>query len=215
MIKQLFSKHPQAMRRLTVANLLAIIGFFLLYLPFSPRPYSNLAYFFLMLVGGIYLSKQTGFCFFKKSRAAFFSTLTGIGLMLLIYAGMRYSFVLVSQNEHLRDLVDTNQWRFFVKPWVEMNLFLSVSGVIMIVAALEVFYRAYIQEFFSRELTVREAILLTSLLSGIRGWGGGSMAGPIDFGLALIWGWVYHHGGLGPAFIVHLCWDIPFVYFAP
>ncbi len=214
-MKQLFELQPQRMKVLVVANLLAIIGFFLLYQPFSPRPYSNLVYFFLMLLGGIHLAGATNYQFLKENPGVIPLTLGGSALMLIIYGLMRYAHAFFAANPEFAGLVDVNQWSFFVQPWIEMNPFLSVSGVIMIVVALEYFYRAYLQEFFSEHFSPRKAILLTALLSGIRGWGGGSLAGPIDFLLGLIWGWVYYRGGLLPAIIVHLCWDIPFVYFAP
>ena len=202
--------------QLIIANLLAIIGFFLLYLPFSPRPYSNLIYFFILLVGGIFLARDTGYSLFKETKKTAFATLVGVALMLSIYGLMRCTFHLVKKNPTLAGLIDTSQWRFFVRPWVEINLFLSVAGVLMIVIALEFFYRAYLQEFFAGHLSPNKAILAASVLSGLRGFGGGGiLAGPIDFFLCLIWGWVYHHGGLLAAIIVHMTWDICFVYFAP
>ena len=215
MIKELFQSHSREMKLLAAANILAIIGFFLLYRPFSPRPYSNLVYFLVMLLCGIYLARGNGHQFVKDNSEGVYWTLGGSALMLIIYWSMRLSHGFVSAHPALSARIDTGQWSFFVKPWVEMNFYVSLAGVLMIVVALEYFYRAYIQEFLGRHMPAGRAIFYAALLSGIRGFGGGSLGGPIDFMLALIWGWVYYKGGLLPSMIVHLVWDIAFVYFAP
>ncbi len=199
-------------------NLLAVIFFCLLYHTDNPRPYSNMLYFVAM--GGIavwMLKKEPGLVPLAWSRGGtvWGDTILGSLLMLALYAltlgGYHWAraglIPLGSQGDN---------WVFFTAPWKQINPLLSVLGIVLVVVALELFYRSYALELLRSWQGEGKGLVLCSLLSALRGLcGGGLVAGGYDFALSWLWGWVYLRAGLAAAIIVHLVWDILFVYFSP
>ncbi|MBI4650618.1 CPBP family intramembrane metalloprotease [Candidatus Desantisbacteria bacterium] len=173
--------------------------------------YGNIVYFFILLVTGFYMGED----FFPdqyrlKNKNIF---LSGIALMFLLYAVMILSYIVIHKFPFLQKRIDLSLWQYFVKPWHEINIILSIISVIMIVLAVELFYRVYVQNTFNLFFSDNASILLASALSGIRAASLGPISGFVDFSLAVIWGFVYKRSGLLAAILTHLIWDILFVYF--
>ncbi|MDD5773310.1 MAG: CPBP family intramembrane metalloprotease [bacterium] len=189
--------------------------YYLIYTLPGMRPYGNMAYFACMLTAGYFLGKgfdvniknKTD----KKVKTRYLAL--GVSLMLFLYLLMRISFSAVGRIPKLQGLVDLDLWQYFVRPWHEINIFVSVSGVIMIVIAVEMFYRVYVQNIFNLYFDNKTAILLASIISGARACTLGPVSGLVDFSLAFIWGWIYFKSGFWPAVITHIAWDVFFVYF--
>lgn len=189
--------------------------YYLIYTLPGMRPYGNMVYFACMLAAGYFLRK--GFDVNVKNKqdknAKIRYLSFGIALMLFLYLVMRASFSLISNIPKFQGFVDLGLWRYFVLPWHEINIFVSVIGVIMIVIAVEMFYRVYVQNTFNLYFDNRTAILLASVISGARACTLGPVSGVVDFSLAFIWGWIYIKSGFWTAVATHMVWDIFFVYF--
>ncbi len=197
-------------------NVLAILIFFLLYNVFPFKPYSNMLFFLMMLLVGVYYAKKYSL---YRLHCGFYKTLAwsvgGSVLMFFGYLALIYAHSIFSKYQELSQKADIEQWGRFVAPWLEINRVISILGIIVVVLATEFFYRAYLQALFENAFKSRwSALLLASLLSGVRGISGGKLAGPFDFTLSFLWGYIYMEGGLTAAFISHIVWDIFFVYFA-
>ncbi|MEE8168896.1 MAG: CPBP family intramembrane glutamic endopeptidase [Candidatus Hydrothermarchaeales archaeon] len=194
--------------RIVIINLPVIFFFYLLYTPLSPRPYSNIIYFAGLAVLGIASIRE--YHWVKHGHWKWLGV--GIFSMCLFYLAMRLGFSFVAGSQIP---IGTDKWSYFVEPWQRISLLISFPALILVVVSMELFYRGYVQETLCKYFNVRHAILVTSLLSAIRGSGVGLMPGFIDFILALAWGLIYSEAGLLPAIATHLCWDILFVYFPP
>ena len=194
-------------------NIPAVVFYFALYKIPGMRPYGNIIFFLLMLVAGCILSGD----FLKRIKQEKLINIkymfSGITAMLSLYLIMRLSFFVLQNKPELQGFVDLGLWKYFVRPWQEINILVSVLSVGMIVFAVEVFYRLYIQNTLNLYFKDNTAILLASAISGIRAFTLGPMSGLVDFSLACIWGVVYKRSGLWAAFIVHMVWDVLFVYF--
>jgi len=197
-------------------NIAAIIFFFLLYEVFPYKPYSNMAYFFLMAVAGVfYAQKYSLYEYTRGIHKTFLWSLIGSVIMLSGYGLVIAARAFVLSHPKLVVATDPGQWSRFVGPWLEINRVISILGIILVVFATEYFYRAYMQPLLEKAFNNPwYALFVTSALSGLRGIGGGGFAGPFDFLLSLLWGWIYIQGGLVAALVTHMVWDIFFVYFA-
>ncbi len=192
------------------------IFFYLLYQPYVIRPYTNMLYFFILCIVGYLSAKKYGnleHLYDKKSGIK--SVLIGTILMIIIYLIMKYRIELFGNFQFFQKIQKMNEghWQFFTKPWHEINIFLSVAGIFLVVVAMEFFYRAYIQELLNKYFQKNAALLGMSILSGLHSAVLGTTSGFVDFSLALIWGWVYSNSGLYGAIFVHMVWDILFIYF--
>ncbi len=204
--------------RLVGTNLLAVIFFYLLYHTDNPHPYSNMLYFVAMGAVALWMFKQepslTPLVWLRGKRVlgdTVLGSLLMVGFYVLTIAGYylaRAGIIPMGGQGH--------RWVFFTAPWKEINLIVSVLGVVLVVVTLELFYRSYALELLRSWCSDRKALILCSLLSALRGWCGGSLvAGGYDFALSWVWGWIYLRAGLWAAIIVHLVWDIVFVYLSP
>lgn len=194
--------------RVIILNIPVIVFFYLLYTSLSPRPYSNIIYFAGLAVLGIMSIRK-----YHWVKHDYWKWL-GIGIfsMCLFYLAMRLGFYFVAGSQIP---IGTDKWSYFVEPWRRISLLISFPALVLVVVSMELFYREYVQETLYQYFSVKRAIIITSLLSAIRGSGVGLMSGFIDFILALAWGVIYSKAGLLSAIATHLCWDILFVYFPP
>lgn len=197
-----------------VLNLFFIVLFYFLWHTDNPRPYTNMAYFLVMGVMAVYAIKQEGITYKVIEPNPWQTTLLFSGLMIIFFV-----ITLTGHKLTERGLIplrlDVQRWIYFTRPWKEINRMLSISGIILVVLALEFFYRVYAIGFLSKSGSPHRAIVLSSVASALRGLISGPIAGLYDFSLSYIWGTVYLKSGLIPALIVHLIWDILFVYGSP
>ena len=216
------SKEKNGLIILILSQIPFILGFWFLYQPhlYEPqlvRPYINMVYFILLLAAGYFLMRRYGrvvpWPTLKGERKEAVKTLVFGNLFnVLLYVFLRLSVAMLEETR-LLPKVKTGVWKFFVKPWNEINIVVSVLGIFLVVVAMEVFYRGYVQPFLCRYTTETRAILLTSLISGIRSATVTPNSGITDFVLAVVWGLVGSRAGLGAAIFTHMVWDILFVYF--
>jgi len=196
-------------------NIPVIVLYYLIYTLPGMRPYGNMVYFACMLASGYFLGKSFDVNiknkWDKNVRIRYLAL--GVSLMLFLYLIMRVSFGAIGKIPKLQGLVDLGLWQYFVRPWHEVNILVSVSGVIMIVIAVEMFYRVYVQNTFNLYFDNKTAILLASVISGARACALGPVSGLVDFSLAFIWGWIYLKSGFWPVVVTHMVWDVCFVYF--
>jgi len=202
---------------LAVANIGAVLFFFLLYRVFPYKPYSNMLYFLLLAIVGVFYARK--YSLYKADfgfRKTFTWSIIGSAIMLVGYGILVASYTFFLKHPELSKMADTQQWPRFVAPWIRINRVVSVAGIVLVVIATEYFYRAYVQALLAKALkNPWYALLATAVLSGLRGISGGRLAGPFDFILSMFWGWIYIEGGLTAALISHMVWDIFFVYFVP
>jgi hypothetical protein len=142
------------------------------------------------------------------------TTLLFSAVMVVFFAVTLGGYKLI-EGGAIRLELDTRRWAFFTRPWKEINLFVSVAGIVLVVAALEFFYRVYAIGMLRRSVSKQKALFISSFASALRGLISGPVAGLYDFSLSYLWGTVYMRSGFIPALIVHLVWDILFVYISP
>ncbi len=197
--------------RLIAAHVTAGLLFFLLFYLDTPRPYSNIVYFILLGLAACWLIKKdiSGYKYSVDVNIKY--TVIGIFIMLSAYLATRLGYYL-SQADILPIAIDKNAWLSFAEPWQRINPILSVLGIIIIVIAVELFYRSYCLELLRPYLGDNGAIYISSLLSFARAVSLGPVTGIYDGALALVWGFIYLKGGLAAALITHLAWDILFIY---
>ncbi|MEW6088700.1 MAG: CPBP family intramembrane glutamic endopeptidase [bacterium] len=198
---------------LFLINIPVVILYYAVYRVPGVRPYANIAYFCLILITGGFLGREFLLKIeqqkVKESKYLFF----GVISMIFLYQLMKFSSFIISRNKNLQGIIDLSLWQYFVRPWHEINILVSVSGVIIIVLAVEIFYRVYIQNTLNLYFKDNSAVFLASAISGARAVTLGPVSGLVDFSLAYIWGFVYKKSGLWAAVFVHMVWDVLFVYF--
>ncbi len=200
--------------RLSLLHIAAGLFFYLLYHIPSPRPYTNIAYFLTLGLMSYWAMKKEGLKINWDSAFSWKYSALGLLLMLLIYLATRWGYQLALTGK-IPVNINPQQWRYFARPWQVINRLVSVAGILVVVVSLELFYRSYTLELLRPDFKDSGALLISSLLSLLRGGSLGPVTGAYDGLLALIWGWVYIKGGLLPAIIVHLVWDILFIYLTP
>lgn len=194
-------------------NLILVVLFFFLYHTDNPRPYTNILYFILMGGLALWMFKVENTLtplVWVKGKTVWGDTALGSLLMLAFYFLTLAGYYLIpigNQNK---------SWVFFTAPWKEINFLVSFLGIVIVVVALEFFYRSYVLELLRSWHGESKALIISSLLSALRGlFGGGIAACGYDFALSWFWGWIYLRAGLLAAIIIHLVWDILFVYLSP
>lgn len=205
-----------SLTRLVLVNMGAVGLFYWLYATDNPKPYSNMAYFLLMgVVCWFYLFPQERIETKTGGKGPFSKvTIAGSGQMILLFLVARLGYQLI--NAGLLPLrPDNRRWVTFALPWLKINPFLSVSGIILVVVTLEWFYRAYCIGVLRRYCKPETALIVSSLLSSFRGFTLGVVPGIFDLTLSFYWGKIYLLEGLMPAIIVHLVWDLVFIYLSP
>ena len=210
--------NERRLRLLLGSNLLAIVFFWLLYHTDNPRPYTNMLYFLLMGMLACWLLEQESLASplaWVRGKTVLGDIVLGSFLMLVFYL-----LTLAGYHAARAGLVpfggQGENWVFFTAAWKRINPLLSLAGIVLVVVALELFYRSYVLEVLGAWLGENQGLLLCSLLSALRGFcSGGIVSGGYDFALSWIWGWIYLRAGLAAAIAVHLVWDILFVYLSP
>jgi membrane protease YdiL (CAAX protease family) len=204
----------QALIRLVLLHGAACLFFYLLYHTSNPRPYTNIAYFLgLGLISCWAMRKEK---INPRWDLSISWKYTGLGtlLMLVIYLGTRLGYRLAVVGR-LPINIQPGRWLYFARPWQEINQLISVIGILVVVVALELFYRNYTLELLRPKFRDWGALIISSALSMLRGGTLGPVTGGYDGMLALIWGFIYLRAGLLPAIITHLVWDILFIYLTP
>jgi membrane protease YdiL (CAAX protease family) len=197
-----------------VLNIFFIVFFYFLWHTDNPRPYTNMAYFLVMGVTALFAIKREGITYKVIGSNPWQKTFLFSGLMIIFFAITLMGHKLIERGViPLR--LDVQRWIYFTQPWKEINRMLSIMGIILVVLALEFFYRVYAIGLLGRLGSPHRAILISSVASALRGLMSGPTAGLYDFSLSYLWGTVYLKSGLAPALIVHLVWDILFVYGSP
>jgi len=205
--------------RLAALNLASIICFYLLYHTSAPKPYTNIAYFALMGGGAWWAGRQDDLSW-NWVRDKFWQwNLIGFLLMVLFFVATWWGYDLLRQGRLAwiagDGVMDTGQWARFARPWLEINIIVSLVGIMLVVLSLEVFYRGYTLELLSGWIGPGWALVASSGLSMLRGGGNTPATGLFEFTLSLVWGTIYLKAGLRAAVIAHLLWDILFIYCSP
>jgi len=195
-------------------NIFFIVSFYFLWHTGNPRPYTNMAYFVLMGAMALFAIKQEGITYNIVGSNPWQTTFLFSGLMIICFAITLMGHKLIEKGI-IPLTSDVQRWIHFTQPWKEINRLLSVIGIILVVLALELFYRVYAIGLLGKSGSPHRALLLSSAASALRGLSSGPIAGLYDFSLSYVWGTVYLKSGLVPALIVHLVWDILFVYGSP
>ncbi|MBI5207068.1 MAG: CPBP family intramembrane metalloprotease [Candidatus Firestonebacteria bacterium] len=210
----------QALSALVIMLLVQIpvdIFFYILYQPYIIRPYTNMVYFFILCIIGYILANKYGrltYLYVKDLSGILAVALSSIS-MILIYLVLKFREIIFKKLTVFNKIQDLEpgRWQFFTKPWNEINIFISVAGIFLVVLGMEIFYRSYIQELLNKYMVQTKAIVCMAVLSGLHTAVLGPVSGIVDFFLALIWGLVYARAGLYGSVFVHMVWDILFIYF--
>ncbi|MBI5417707.1 CPBP family intramembrane metalloprotease [Candidatus Poribacteria bacterium] len=193
------------------------ILFFLLYKPYVIHPYTNMVYFLVLFIISYPLANKYGNLkhIFIKEKSALITIFWATASMFIFYSILKFRALIFNVLPFFSKIeqVEPGKWEYFTKPWLEINLLLSVSGIFLVVAAMEIFYRAYIQELLNKYFNSNKSLILMAVLSGAHSAVLGPISGMVDFSLALIWGYVYKEAGLYSSIFVHMVWDILFIYF--
>lgn len=195
-------------------NIFFIVFFYFLWHTDNPRPYTNMAYFVVMGAIALFAIKQEGIIYNIIGSNPWQTTFLFSGLMIICFTITLMGHKLIERGV-IPLPADVQRWIFFTQPWKKINRLLSVIGILLVVLALELFYRVYAIGLLGKSRSPHQAILLSSAASALRGLASGPTAGLYDFSLSYLWGTVYLKSGLAPALIVHLVWDILFVYGSP
>lgn len=114
---------------LLLINIPAVVLYSAIYRIPGIRPYANIIYFLLMLAAGCVLAGD----FLKRIKNEKFVnikyTFYGITAMLSLYLIMRLSFFVLQNKPEFQGFVDLGLWKYFVRPWQELNIFISVLSV--------------------------------------------------------------------------------------
>ena len=196
------------------SNAVFVIFFYLLWYTNNPRPYTNIVYFIVMGAVAGFAIKREGIDYKFTGLAPWKTTLIFSGLMVIFYGITLWGYRLIEGGQiPLR--LDARRWAYFAQPWIEIDRFVSFAGIVVVVVALEYFYRVYAIGLLGKSLSKKNAIIISSFASALRGLISGPVAGLYDFSLSYLWGTVYVKSGLIPALIVHMLWDILFIYGSP
>lgn len=200
--------------RLGLLHLMAGLFFYLLYHTQNPKPYANIAYFLALGLVSFWAMKKEGIKPNWNQGICWKYVGGGLTLMLIIYLATRFGYQLAIDGA-LPISARPQQWSYFARPWQRINPLVSMSGILVVVVSLELFYRNYTLELLRPKCKDNGALVISSALSLLRGITLGLITGGYDGALALIWGFIYLKGGLLAAIIVHLAWDMLFIYLAP
>lgn len=197
-----------------LSNAIFVVLFYILWYTQNPRPYTNMAYFIVMgIVAGFAVSRE-GISYKIIGPTPWKTTLLYSLLMVVFFAITLAGYHLV-EGGSVPLQIDTKRWIYFTRPWRKINRPLSIAGIVLVVVALEFYYRVYAIGLLERVVSRQKALLIASFASALRGVVSGPVAGLYDFSLSYLWGLVYLKSGLIPALIVHLVWDILFIYAGP
>ncbi len=165
------------------------------------------------IVAGLTI-KREGIDYNIIGPAPWKTTLIFSSLMAVFFAITLGGYHLIERGTVPLQL-DTQRWIYFTRPWRNINRPVSFAGIVLVVVALELYYRVYAIGLLGRAVSEQKALMIASFASALRGLVSGPVAGLYDFSLSYLWGLVYMKSGLIPALIVHLVWDILFIYAGP
>ena len=210
-------KHLQTKKQWIIfigSNAIFVVLFYILWYTENPRPYTNMAYFIVMgVVAGSAINRERIGC--KIIGPAPWRTTLLYSLLMVVFFGITLAGYHLIEGGTVPLNIDSQRWIYFTQPWRMINRLVSFAGIVLVVVALELYYRVYAVGLLGRVVSKQKALMIASFASALRGLVSGPVAGLYDFSLSYLWGLIYLKSGLVPALIVHLVWDILFIYAGP